>query len=221
MTTAKQERMQTEIIQCSKRLFEQHGYSNTSIRMIAQQMGFKTQASFYSYFESKDKMTALILRKGSKKVQQYIESLNINDVSAVHKLLLEDLIIIEILRDDFNRRFYKEAQGAQDYKTFTEQIPGYTKKLYDNISKEVVDITFEELQLNLFAYVKCVCGIFEAIDQEQTNVSYDSATKRLPYIFLELMGIDKQDRQRIIAETVEIYRRIDPHDLTYLYFFDS
>jgi hypothetical protein len=93
-------------------------------------------------------------------------------VSAIHKLLLENLLITEILRDDFNRRFYTEAESSLKYADWIEQIPGYTKCLYDNISKEIVEITFDELQLNLFAYVKGVCSVFQAFDDNETSVPF-------------------------------------------------
>ncbi len=219
MATERQARIQAEIIQCSKKLFEQYGYTNTSIRMIAKEMGFKNQASFYIYFESKDKMTAVILQRGARKVQEYLKSLSLGNVSAIHKLLLENLLITEILRDDFNRRFYTEAESSLKYADWIEQIPGYTKCLYDNISKEIVEITFDELQLNLFAYVKGVCSVFQAFDDNETSVPFDDIIKRLPFVFLDLMGVDYPLQKSIIEETREIFGHISSDALKSLYFF--
>lgn len=220
MATKKQEKMQEDIISCSKRLFEINGYANTSIRMISKEMGFKNQASFYIYFESKDKMTALILQRGAHKVQRYIKNLNLKDVSAVHKLLLENMIITEILRDEFNRKFYTEAQSAQNLTNMIAQIPSYTKTLYKNISKEISNITFDELQLNLFAYIKGVCSVFQAIDNNESSVSFDDAIKRFPYVFLELMGVDYHKQEKIIEETREIFEHIPEAEIKNLYFFN-
>ena len=220
MTTKKQDEMQAEIIRCSKSLFEIHGYADTSIRMISKKMGFKNQASFYIYFESKDKMTALILQKNSHKLQQYIKNLNLTDVSPVHLLLLENLIITEMLRDGFNRKFYTEAQAAQNLSNVVDQIPGYTQNLYKSIIKEISDLTFDELQLNLFAYIKGVCSAFQAIDNNESRVSFDNAIKRLPYVFLELMGVDYYKQEKIIKETREIFSNIPEEELKSLYFFN-
>ncbi|AFA47092.1 TetR/AcrR family transcriptional regulator [Acetobacterium woodii] len=219
MATKKQEEMQAEIIRCSKNLFEIYGYANTSIRMISKEMGFKNQASFYIYFESKDKMAALILQKNAHIVRQYIKNLNLKDTGSVQLLLLENLIITEMLRDEFNRKFYTEAQGAQNFSNMVDQIPGYTQNLYENIITEITDLTFDELQLNLFAYIKGVCGVFQAIDSKESQVSFDNATKRLPYVFLELMGVDYHRQEKIIEETRKIFSNIPEEDLKNLYFF--
>lgn len=220
MARRKQETMQAEIIQCSKRLFEQFGYANTSIRMITKEMGFKNQASFYVYFESKDKMTALILRKGSQHVHQYIDEMNLQNVGPIQRLLLENLIVTEILRDSFNRRFYTEAQSAQNFSNWIDQIPGYTKNIYDSISKEIAEITFDELQLNLYAYVKAVCGAFQAIDNLESQVTFEDAVKRLPSVFLEFMGVRYERHESIIRETRDIFSRIPEDDFRKLYFFN-
>jgi AcrR family transcriptional regulator len=220
MTTKRQEEMQAEIIRCSKSLFEIYGYANTSIRMISKEMGFKNQASFYIYFESKDKMAALILQRNAQKVQQYIKNLKLTDISPVHLLLLENLIITAMLRDEFNRKFYTEAQAAQSFSNMINQIPGYTQNLYENIIDAISDLTFDELQLNLFAYIKGVCSAFQAIDNNESQVSFDNAIKRLPYVFLELMGIDYHQQEKIIAETRKIFCTIPEEDLKNLYFFN-
>jgi AcrR family transcriptional regulator len=220
MTTKRQAEMQAEIIRCSKSLFEIYGYANTSIRMISKAMGFKNQASFYIYFESKDKMAALILQRNARKVQQYIKNLNLTDVGPVHLLFLENLIITEMLRDEFNRKFYTEAQAAQSFSNMVNQIPGYTQNLYENIIDAISDLTFDELQLNLFAYIKGVCSAFQAIDNNESLVSFDNAIKRLPYVFLELMGIDYHQQEKIIAETQKIFSTIPEEDLKNLYFFN-
>lgn len=221
MTTKKREEMQRNIISCSKKLFEINGYANTSIRMIAKEVGFQNQASFYIYFESKDKMTAIILRRGAQKVQQYIENLNLKNASATHKLLLENLIVTEILRDEFNRRFYTEAQAAQSFTNFFDQIPDYTINLYSKISNEVFDITLDEVKLNLFSYIKGVCYAFQAIDSKESSVSFDSYIKRLPYVFLELMGVAYHKQKKIIEETQEIFKKVSEEDVKSFYFFNE
>ncbi|MBC3798153.1 TetR/AcrR family transcriptional regulator [Acetobacterium tundrae] len=220
MATKRQEEMQAEIINCSKSLFEIHGYANTSIRMISKAMGFKNQASFYIYFKSKDKMAALILQRNARKVQQYIKDFNLTDAAPVQLLLLENLIITEMLRDEFNRKFYTEAQAAQSFSNMVNQIPGYTQNLYENIIDAISDLTFDELQLNLFTYIKGVCSAFQAIDNNESRVSFDNAIKRLPYVFLELMGIDYHQQEKIIAETRKIFNTIPEEDLKNLYFFN-
>lgn len=221
MATKNQEKMRSEIINCSKKLFEVYGYTNTSIRMISKEMGFKNQASFYSYFKSKDDMTAVILQKNAQKVQKYIKDLHLTNVSGAHLLLLENLIITEILRDDFNRKFYTEAQVNQSLSQILRQTPGYTQKIYDDyISKDISQITFDELQLNLFAYVKGICGIFQAIDSKETSVPFDQAIKIFPNIFLQFMGVDDHKQDSIIKETHEIFHSIPSEDLISLYFFN-
>lgn len=219
MATKRQEEMQAEIINCSKSLFEIYGYANTSIRMISKEMGFKNQASFYLYFESKDKMASLILQRNARKVQQYIKNLNLTDADPVQLLLLENLIITEMLRDEFNRKFYTEAQAAQSFSNMVNQVPGYTQNLYENIIA-ISDLTFDELQLNLYAYIKGVCSAFQAIDNNEARVSFDNLIKRLPYVFLELMGIDYHQQEKIIAETRKIFSTIPKEDLKKLYFFN-
>jgi len=220
VATKKQEEMRAEIISCSKSLFEIYGYANTSIRMISKEMGFKNQASFYIYFKSKDKMAALILQKNAHKVQQYIKNLKLKNAGSVHLLLLENLIITEMLRDEFNRKFYTEAQTAQSLSNMVDQIPGYTQNLYKNIIDEIDDLTFDELQLNLFAYIKGVCSAFQAIDNNESSVSFDNAIKKLPYVFLELMGVNYHKQEKIIEETQKIFSGIPEKELKSLYFFN-
>ena len=219
MATKRQEEMQAEIINCSKSLFEIYGYANTSIRMISKEKKKKNQASFYLYFESKDKMASLILQRNARKVQQYIKNLNLTDADPVQLLLLENLIITEMLRDEFNRKFYTEAQAAQSFSNMVNQVPGYTQNLYENIIA-ISDLTFDELQLNLYAYIKGVCSAFQAIDNNEARVSFDNLIKRLPYVFLELMGIDYHQQEKIIAETRKIFSTIPKEDLKKLYFFN-
>lgn len=221
MATKNQEKTRSIIINCAKKLFETYGYTNTSIRMISKEMGFKNQASFYNYFKSKDDMMAVILQKNALKVQKYIKDLHLTNIGGAHLLLLENLIITEILRDDFNRKFYTEAQANQSLSQILRRTPGYTQKIYDDyISKDISQITFDELQLNLFAYVKGVCGIFQAIDSKETNVSFDQAVKIFPNIFLEFMGVADDNQESIIKETREIFHSIPKEDLISLYFFN-
>ncbi|QSX07656.1 TetR/AcrR family transcriptional regulator [Alkalibacter rhizosphaerae] len=216
MTRKKNEETQEKIMACTKKLFQEHGYNKTSIRMIAKEMEFKNQASFYIYFKSKDHLTAMILEENSKEVRKFIDSLEWEDTTPLHDLILENLIISEILKDEANRRFYTEAQWQQTLPSMMRQVPNYIDYLHKNLE---TTITKEELELNIFSYVKLFCSMCQAIDNKETNVTYLEAMKRMPYVFLDLVGVERRLHETIIHETLDLFHRIPEAEIQKLFFF--
>jgi AcrR family transcriptional regulator len=97
------------LLDSSLTLFAQHGYANTSIRMIAREAGV-SQGLLYNYFQGKEELLHAIFARGMRDVQESIACAGTGDTS---RQQLENLLrsSLEIVQRD--QRFWKLSYGLR------------------------------------------------------------------------------------------------------------
>jgi len=77
-----------EIIEGAKKLFEEHGYENTSVESIIKEVGI-AKGTFYYYFKTKKDILIALVQYIGKDIESHFESIvKLNNVTAIEKLKL-------------------------------------------------------------------------------------------------------------------------------------
>ncbi|MFB4164720.1 TetR/AcrR family transcriptional regulator [Alteribacillus sp. JSM 102045] len=131
--------MKEEILQTSITLFEQQGFSETSIQDIVQALGV-TKGTFYYYFNSKEQvlMTIHSLYIDNVLVQQNA-ILNNNSISHIEKLhQLIDMLITNIEpRGQSAKVFYREFRHLSD--SHLKEVKPKRDEIRNSIEKVIKD----------------------------------------------------------------------------------
>ncbi|MEM6766946.1 MAG: TetR/AcrR family transcriptional regulator [Bacteroidota bacterium] len=98
--------LREKIIQAASELFLQHGLMGTSVRMIAQKIEY-SPATIYNYFESKEELYALVIKRGFQLLHGYTKP-TINIQNPVHR--------IHAMAESF-------MQFARDYPNYYRLLP--------------------------------------------------------------------------------------------------
>ena len=113
---ALQQRRRTEILDCAVRVFAKHGYQQTDVQVIADDVGI-SKGSVYRYFESKEGLFLAAVRRG---VQELFDTIDAR-LAAVQDGLETLSLAVSVYIEFFQRRPELTELFVQERATFRER----------------------------------------------------------------------------------------------------
>jgi TetR/AcrR family transcriptional repressor of nem operon len=127
-----------EILEKATLVFQQYGYPNTSIKMLAEACGLQ-KAHFYYYFENKEALMLAVLEYVFVKIEKELIAIAWQEEKSRAKRLQEFLTV-------FERLFYESGEGKlmvnTILQTLTEASPfkSIAKKLYQQLNEALAEL---------------------------------------------------------------------------------
>lgn len=84
------------ICDAASRLFVEHGYSSTTLEMIAEEVGY-SKTNFYNYFKNKEEVLALLVIELNEEVDKQVEESVKSDLPADVQLIIFGQIFLKII----------------------------------------------------------------------------------------------------------------------------
>lgn len=191
---------QNKIIAIAKKLFREYGYEQTSVRMIVRELGLKSSASFYQFFESKEALVSYLINTHTQRRTQQLEPW-LKDSDALVRC------IVNFCADDWARRtdsayrhWYAEISILWKLPQMF-QVHQDGRMLLDGICEDPrIHISRDELRYDFFCNVIGDSYGILAYDRGEVSLSLDDILKRKPIKLLKLFRVEPSDMEEILKE---------------------
>ena len=195
---------QNKIIEIAKKLFREYGYEKTSIRMIVREMGLKSAASFYQFFESKEALVSNLINAHTRRKARQLEPW-LKDTDELVRC------IVNFCAEDWNRlydapyrRWYAEISITWTLPQMF-QIHQDGRMFLDGICEDPrVPASRDELRYDFYCSIKGDSYGILAYDRGEVSLSLKEILDRKPEKLLRLCRVGAEDSQKILEEVKEI-----------------
>src|SRR5574344_574312 len=175
-----------EIVEITKKLVDEQGVNNVSIRDIVKKVGM-AQGLFYYYFKSKDEILNIIINEYSElfcyEIKKDIDSIQINCISWKEKIKTAIILLIRAYKNNtsalekFNNKKNKDLYMSMVYSS-VEKMAG----IIENLINQAVNEGFIELKYPKETTYILIYGIIDLINQKKVideNIFVDIVLKTL------------------------------------------
>ncbi len=191
-----QQKMSTKekILTSALRMISENGYSGTSIRKIASEVGVR-ESAIYNHFSSKEEILQTILAEHAKSIN-------------ASELVTEELI--DIIGTP---KIFLERLSDKILELWTSE---QEKMLWKILLKEEISVSVDP-NYNLSTYLNNLIDLFEILFQQMSDhgfikkISPKILAKQFisPFIILRMTALNSTDKKEIINVKEEINKHID------------
>jgi len=183
-----------KILTSALRMISENGYSGTSIRKIASEVGVR-ESAIYNHFSSKEEILQTILAEHAKSIN-------------ASELVTEELI--DIIGTP---KIFLERLSDKILELWTSE---QEKMLWKILLKEEISVSVDP-NYNLSTYLNNLIDLFEILFQQMSDhgfikkISPKILAKQFisPFIILRMTALNSTDKKEIINVKEEINKHID------------
>ncbi|NTW72294.1 MAG: helix-turn-helix transcriptional regulator [Eubacteriaceae bacterium] len=198
------------IIDTSKRLFYEKGYSSTSCKLICDEAGVNVGLIPY-YFKNKSRIASIIYTNFLIEVKDLVQNL-LEKNNYVYELkyatAVENWVFMSLLlSDDHYKKFFYEICRENVLIDENTRVVEFFYKLHNN--KYRLGFTNDEIKLIRVVSASSSMGLVEKYVQGYLDIPLDDLIKYKIRIIYRLMELPEETIDDIIIKSYEMYKKIN------------
>ena len=220
MALTKNEKMKRKIVNQSKKLFAKQGYTDTSMRQIASQMGYKNQASLYYYYKHKKHIGRELFNLYFSSLNRYLFSLpEIHQEQLLFLPLREICSCHLILMNTKALKFMIEVDSDSIFTIRDEKTDLYYGPVYTLMKKKNPSVTATDIKIALSYYITGFTRILREWDYAELGIDVEAFIERIPSVLLWFLRFEDKEIADMVNKARAIFSNIPKKDLARLRFF--